>query len=421
MAKPMRRPSVPIAADIELERAIADVLRDADTWAGDPPSEPMTAAAIVRLAGDVRDEKVDAAKLYSEWRTISASRSWLAAAADQRFRTPSFVSELAIVGRQIREDTPSVALDLHEQAVFLSKWLAPSVRSAVATGNAYRELANTLLTVNRYPEALQAADHATCAYAGVPGEDYFCAVVDLVRCVIYTMSRESLDRARILLTRSAVVVKGYGDHRRHIDAKIAEGYLLYAEKQYGDAREVWESVRREAEETGQLESLARIYNNLGAAWRELGERDRAAKCLEAAMVLFSELRMNTEAPRVRWGLARLERDRKRWLESLKLYRQAQKDFMANGQPRAASMIALELVELLLLLGDPEGAALEAAPLPQHFIHSGMPSRAVEAANYVRQATKARTATPAKIRQTREYVNELTAHPDLPFHLPQEDD
>lgn len=398
----------------KIDSRIVDALRSKEVW------EKGETAPDDQFREYLREQKRQSEAvrhLIPEFLRLTASKSWFAAARRKEFHTPAFVRELISEAIAVRETTPSVSIERLEQAAYIGGLLPDGPEKALVLGLVQKELANVLVVTHKYPAAHAALDKAEEYYELAAAHEYHFALVKLVRSVVYRETGENLEIAERLLEEAAVVCERYGDTRKLVDARMIQGMLLYARFRYDEARRVFTSIIDECQSGGLTDALVRIYNNLGYCWRQLGDLDRAAQFLHSAMQLMVELNMRTELPRIAWGLARLECDRQHWFEALSLYRKAQVDFESQGATVGPSTIALEIVEVLIAIGDFDGALAEAAPLPARFHAAGMSGRAVEAAAYVREITAARKATPERIKFARQYLQELTMHPDLEFQPP----
>jgi tetratricopeptide (TPR) repeat protein len=394
----------------DIERA----LRSSIVWDRRPISAPAPSPEKLCAAADDRG---DAVRLVAEILPARGRGAWFRLANERRFQSIGVVQELLARAAAAREENPIDACEVTQFALYLADRLDDSPAAFLVRGFARKELANTFMMRGWYDEALQQLDDAATVYERVHANGIEIATVILVRAVVLQRMGRASD-ALPLLSECIPVFREYGDKRLYLQARLLEGMISYSHGEFEAMHSSQHRVLLDAREAGDLEIQARLHNNLGHCCRALGREEEAAEHFLTASALFRELRMFTEIPRLTWAAARIRRDRGEWPAAITLFAKTRRDFMRVGLAGDADTVSLELIELLVETGDFEEAARYARPLPKRFAERGSIDRAIEAATYVREITRHRRATPAKIRVVRDYLRELVLQPDLVFRPPE---
>ena len=105
-----------------------------------------------------------------------------------------------------------------------------------------------------------------------------------------------------------------------------------------------------------------------------------------------------------------------------LFDRAWKDFETLEMEADAALVALELAETLLVVGEPGRVPQICRALLDRFTRAGMTSRAITALSYLREVVAIGKAQPPVIRQVREFLRELPSQGrptlTLPLHEPE---
>ncbi|PWH13642.1 MAG: hypothetical protein DDG58_13660 [Ardenticatenia bacterium] len=114
-----------------------------------------------------------------------------------------------------------------------------------------------------------------------------------------------------------------------------EGIQHYRAKRYAVAVQSFEAACRAAEQAGERHHLAEVLNDLGVAWRELGEWDAAQRALEAAYTLFGELQDTRGQAQALGNLASVHEGRGDYAAAAEAYRESAQMFEALGESELA--------------------------------------------------------------------------------------
>lgn len=145
-----------------------------------------------------------------------------------------------------------------------------------------------------------------------------------------------------------------------------------------------------ANTAGHLDSIARLHVYLGECAEAAGrENDAAAWFVQAATVVV-QAGLWPELYRVQGGLARAIARTGHMDEAVEALTEATIGMEMMGTPNETATVALHLVDLLHLMGQPETGAALAAQLVRYFGENGSMRQAMQALSVVREAQGARS-------------------------------
>jgi len=277
---------------------------------------------------------------------------------------------------------------------------------AHARGDAYRESANALRMLGKIPEALERLEVAAQCYGETYTAAYPLAHVAFARALVhYTQSDYA--RAEREITECSAAFREFGDTASFVKAQLMAAAILFGQGAIDQAARIFASLVQPLEESGDEETLARVYSNLGSCSVALGEATSAEAYFIQAMRLFEERGMNTEKLRVRWNLARLTLQRQPE-ESLRPLQEVRVTFETLGMRMDAALVGLDMVEALLITGDELRAERLAVEVLLTLQREQANLKATIALTYLQTAMQARRATPSLARYVREYVENPTS-------------
>ena len=132
--------------------------------------------------------------------------------------------------------------------------------------------------------------------------------------------------------------------------------------------------------------------------------------------------MTAEATRARWALATTLVSAGKFTPAIALFERAWKEFEALDMEADAALVALDLAETLLVVGEAGRVPHICRILVDRFTRAGMTSRAITALSYLREVVASGKAQPLVIRQVRELLRELPSQGrptvPLPLHEPE---
>jgi tetratricopeptide (TPR) repeat protein len=382
-----------------------------------PPGELRALAELLAR------EEAEATQLLSTLLVSPASFRRANVTSNPAMRTAGVARRLSAESRALRERQPMHALVLADAAIAIADQLPP--RSYPDTlidelrGSGWLERANVLRYLGRYDEALDALDISARAYAQSPVSVYSLAVVEYVRAVIF-VEIGRLDEALLLARRSARVFRQFGEDDRFVHAKIVEATVLFDRSRYREARELFLSLVQTAKKLGHAATLARLYGNVANCQLRLHELTSAELYFARALSLYEALGLETERIRTRWSIGSLRIANGDIPDGLARLREARREFEQLGLRTDAALVTLDIAEALLADGAPVGvrqAAELCASIVESFTAVGMTGHALTALAFLQEAVAGGRATPALVRQVREYLETNPDHSGIPFVPP----
>ena len=406
-----------------LDREFAELLRRPGVWEAEtPPSRPpQRVLELAALAKRLAEEDRDAAALLDSladkpsawWRTgvLKAPNG----------RTAGTVRQLLDRMRKELHQSPARALEITSLAVELANEISvieyPSDLVISLRADAWRDHAYVLQFLGRYREAVAALDEAERMQRETFVPEYGLARILLVRANILTCTekqREAIDCA----AEAAKIFLDFGDRTKYAAARITQAGMLH---EYGAVREalhIWESIKNE-EALDETNRVFVVYN-LGLGYSEIGNTAKAVEHITLSIAEFELLGMNTETARARWALAKALVSAGKFKPAISLFDRAWKDLEALEMEGDAALVALELAETLLVVGEAGRVPQICRALLDRFTRAGMTSRAITALAYLREVVALGKVQPPVIRQVREFLRDLPSQgrPALSLLLPE---
>jgi tetratricopeptide (TPR) repeat protein len=269
--------------------------------------------------------------------------------------------------------------------------------------NAFRDHAYILSFMGRHLEALEFTERAKRLYDQVPLPEYDVARLALVKASIL----RSVDRPQeaIALAREAAeTFLRFGDRTRYLSARTWEAAAVYQTGAVAEALEIWLSIEREPD----VESVARVQllHNIGTSYATLNQPEQAVEHLQRAVAEYEVLGMETERTRSRWQLGQALVAASKVRDAVPLLRQTWREFDAFDMTADAALVALNLSEALLILGEPAEVPAICREIVARFTRAGMTSRAMTALSFLREAIALGEATPSLIRHVYAFLQKL---------------
>jgi tetratricopeptide (TPR) repeat protein len=404
----------------------SQTLSDPEVW-----ERPDLSAILLQTDKSPLSDLIDYSRMLEDENTAAAESMEMLLALDVEARkdlidlspelwTAGFARELCERAHHELDLAPASALNLSTIAIQASEKLS-SARYRNTTiyqlqGRAWKENAQALRKLGRYPEALEALDKSEAIYAQATISDFDLATVAFVRASIL----RDLDRnneALLLAQKSARVFAQFGHQRRFIHARLMEGAIRYKSGDIRAARDTWMELVRPVQVEHDVHTLAQLFNNIGNCCLELGELDAAGTYLLQAVSIFEDLGIKVDAIHCRWTIGRLMMSSGRTTEALAKLRSIHEDFEQMHMVGEAGLVGLDMVEALLRLGKSDEASLICRYLVERFTNAGMSTNAVTALAYLREALAAGKATPKLASHVRNYLKELPRHREPLFAPP----
>ena len=338
-------------------------------------------------------------------------------------RMAETVRELLEKMRSEVRRSPVRALELTSLAVDIANDLSlidyPSDFVNSLRADARRDHAFVLQFLGRFPEALVALNEAERLQRETATPEYGLARILLVRANILICT-ENQEEAIDCASEAAKIFLDLGDRAKYAVARMTQACMLNIYGAIREGLEILESLKNE--DTLDEPNRVIVINNLGFAYGQVGDTAKAVEHITIAIAEFELLGMITEAARARWVLATTQVRAGRFTAAVALFERAWRDFETLEMEGDAALVALELAEVLLAIGQAERVLQICRTLLDRFIRAGMASQAITALAYLREVVALGKAQPPVIRRVRELLRDLPSQGrpalSLPLHDPE---
>lgn len=406
------------STEIGSHREIVEALQADVTWNDPTPAPRQFVVDVAAFADKARQEDDQAAALCDD--VLSGPPSWWR----QRLRkaegvyTAGMVRQLLERMRTLLERAPSDALQVTAMAIEIANALDitsyPCDYVIKLRAQACRDHAYVLSFMGRYPEAIDFADRSKRLFDQVPLPEYDLARLALVKALILR-SIDRADEARILTRDAAETFRRFGDATRYVNARMTEGVILFAARAIEEALAVWTSL--EGNPALDATGSPRLALNIANCYLELNQPERAIVYLQRCIPEFEMLGMDTERTRSRWILGRTLMSAGKVQDAMPIVRTAWREFEQLDIISDAALAALDLAEMLLMVGMTDEVPGICRDVIARFTRAGMASRAVTALSFLREAVAIGQASPILVRHVSAFLRELPAEQPRLFAPP----
>ncbi len=406
------------AAEVGEHRDLIATLSDKALWETPEPAPRHFLINVAAFAERVRLEDERAVEQCDE--ILTGPPQWWR----QRLRktpgvyTAGMVKQLLERMRSYVETSPANALQVTAFAIEIANALEvteyPCDYVIKLRAQALRDHAYVLSFMGRYPEALDCAERARRLFAQAPLPEYDLARLALVQATILR-NVDRGDEAVALAREAAETFRRFGDMPRHINARVTEAAMIFDSGNAEAALQIW----LELESDPLLDDLGRVRvtHNIGTAYADLGQPEKAAEYLQRCIPVFEMLEMETERARARWMLSHALVAAGRTREAIPTLRRTWREFEQLDMTLDAGLVALELAEALLTIGQPDEVPAICRDLIAQFTRVGMTSRAITALSFLREAVAVGHVSTSLVRHVHAFLRELPAEQPRLFASP----
>jgi tetratricopeptide (TPR) repeat protein len=334
---------------------------------------------------------------------------WPRLAEVPEFRNNAALEQMSEQVRRRLHRKPTEALAIANLSASIAESLPPSqyppVILAQLRANAWKDRASTLRYLARYDEAIEAADRGEETLASFAGLAHDRAIVRMVKGIVYFQTGR-LDEAATVLAECRQIFGAYNDEQRLLQAGIMQACVLYEKSQYVEASQLFSEMIRQALALHDLESQARIHNNLGYCATHLGNFVQANIHFSEAIAKFTDLGFTAEVPRTKRGAGLVLIARGQTASGLTHLHAARRDFIAVGMIEEAGLCALRIAAALVDRGDDKEALALTQEVINEFTAAGLDERATAAIVRLRDAIDVDDATAETVRTVHAFVESL---------------
>ena len=287
------------------------------------------------------------------------------------------------------------------RAVWISRLAIRAAKAAddaplVDEGDAWREYAAALLEVGDYEDAQVAVQRARMVYRVAGGTEHNEAVLGAVEGRILHELGDSLKGLQ-RIDESARTLLRLNDKKTYVRVRSIYAAVLFNLCRYREAADTYAAMVDDYD----TETLAHAVLVIGRCAVKLGEIERARQCFETALEMFEELGLRPEIPRVRKGIAEILVAHGRVHEAISELYKARAEFLSMQLPVLAALVALDVVDLLLIVGRTSEIGLLCEACPDR-----LPPNAAEAFAALRERAGRACVTEADVQRVRGFLERL---------------
>jgi tetratricopeptide (TPR) repeat protein len=381
----------------------------ANVVAFDPAARRNREREFTSIAAKLERERDESSDVVARYLRDTPADEWSRLAEMPDLRNSAALEQMSEEVRRRLHRKPREALSIANLSASIAESLAPSqypsVILAQLRGTAWKDRASTLRYLARYDEALEAADRGEEALEPFASLEHDRAVVRLVKGMILAQ-QEKFNEAYALLSECRRVFREYGDTKRYVQAGMAEAGALYEANRVDDARQLWLDLLPHATMDGDVETEARIHNNVGYCEMRRDAFGSANIHFSEAVAGFTDLGYTSEVARTERGAGLVLIARGQITSGLARLREARRAFTATGMTEDGGLCGLNIAAVLIERGDRSAARSLAQSVIDEFTAAGMNDRAINAVVALREAIDVDDATAETVHTVHAVVESL---------------
>jgi tetratricopeptide (TPR) repeat protein len=315
------------------------------------------------------------------------------------------------------EKEPADALAMSNLATAIAETLPaddyPPIVSAQMRAHAWKDRAQALSYVGRDAEALEAIDRAESLLAPFSAVAHDRAIVRLVKAIVLQHLKE-WDESLALLKECLKVFSDHRDSKRVLHCGLTEAMLLHRRGEYGRAHQVLEPLLEVARAANDIESLARVHNNIAASLLRSGDLTAANIHISEAVRHFNDNGQRIEAARAEMNIGRLFLRRDGPESAMPHLSAAHTVFEKNNMPEEIGMCGTLMMEAMLVKGNEVQARSIAAEIVRQLRGTRVSVQAQKAIAFATETIDAHGDALAAVRHVHEYFESLLTNPAHEF-------
>jgi tetratricopeptide (TPR) repeat protein len=363
------------------------------------------AAAAARL----ENERGETADIAARQLRETPKADWPGLAESKALRNNAALEQLSDLVRKRLERNPSEALAIANLAAAIAETIPtstyPPLVIAQIRSTALRDRANTLRYLGRLAEAYDAIETAESRLTAFPAAVHDRAIIWLVKAMILAQL-DHFPEAEQVIGAASVIFADLNDSARFLQAGVVHGNLLARQQRYAEAQNVFAGLLPVAVTSHDVETQARLHNNMGHCAVYAGEYAAANIHFSESIARFTDLGLHAEVPRTNLGAAKVLIGRHQVDAGLVRLEEARRSFVDLKMFGEASLCALRIIEVLIDRGDTAPARALTAAVIEELGAAGADERAVQAIERLQSTIDADGATGETVRTVHEFVQRL---------------
>ena len=353
------------------------------------------AAAAARLEIE-RGETADVAARQlrdtpqSEWPRLAGSKA---------LHNNAALEQLSDEVRKRLERNPTEALAIANLAASIAESISntyPPLVIAQIRSTALRDRANALRYLGRLDEAYDSIETAELRLNEFPAAVHDRAIVWFVKAMILAQM-DHFDAAEKFINAASVIFADVNDSARFLQAGVIHGNLFGRQQRYEEAENIFRDLLNIAVSRGDAETEARLHNNLGYCYVNLGDYPKANIHFSQSIAKFTDLGFASELARTGRGAGAVLIGKGQFELGCDRLRQARTAFAKLRMPEEAGLCALRIIEAMVERGQTDEARGLAATVINEFTAAALDTRAIDAVIRLRTSLDADGATAEAVR------------------------
>jgi tetratricopeptide (TPR) repeat protein len=375
----------------------------------DPAARRKRQDEFTSLAARLERERNESANVVANYLRDTPPEEWSRLAEMPDLRNNAALEQMSEEVRRRLHRKPREALAIANLSASVAESLPPNQYPAVVLaqlrGTAWKDRASTLRYLARYDEALEAADRGEEALAPFASLEHDRAIIRLVKGMVLAQ-KERFDKAHEVLSECRQIFRDYGDTKRYVQAGMAEAGSLYEADRIETARQLWLDLLPYATGEGDLETEARIHNNVGYCEMRSDAFGSANIHFSEAVAGFTDLGFTSEVARTERGAGLVLIARGQVTSGLARLREARRAFTTAGMIEDAGLCGLNIAAVLIERGDRTAARSLTQSVIDELTSAGMNDRAIDAVVALRDAIDVDDATAETVHTVHAVVESL---------------
>lgn len=407
------------SAEVVEQREMLVHLSSPEVWETPPPPPRQFVIDVAAFAERTRWEEEDAVAVCDA--VLTGPPAWWPQSIRKSGNayTAGMVKELLQRMRSMLGSSPANALQITALAIEIANELDvadyPCDYVIKLRAQACRDHAYVLSFMGRYSEALELTERSKRLFDQVPLPEYDLARLALVKASILR-AIDRIDDAVSLIQDAADTFLRFGDQTRYFAARQTEASALYMRGNVEQALVVWEEVQAADAPLDELASV-RLAHNIALCYSDLGRPADAIQYIQRCVAEYAMLGVETERTRSRWLLGHALTACGKYHDALPILRQTWREFEQLEMIGDAGLVALELAETLLVVGQSDEVPGICRDVIGQFTRAGMASRALTALSFLREAVAMGQATPSLVQHVSAFLRKLPAEQPRLFAPP----
>lgn len=329
-------------------------LAEAGTWTHPVNLRSIEDTTRVRLretAARLAREIAGAERILGPLMTNPLAFIWKDVSRKRGFRTAGAVRVLCDAANAACERDPLHSLNLADTALAIAVSLNEAdhylgIKVNQLAGLAWKERANALRYLGRFPAALDALDQAKRLYERAGANPWDLALLLYTRGVVLYRSAHP-EEAEQCADEAAAIFTATGDRTRYLHARMLRATIRYSRQDYAGARDDYRALMERAREEGDDLLVARLSSAAANCELDLGDANAAEPALLDALRIFERQGVETEVVRARWALARVPLVDGRFAIAIAKLRASRLECEGLGMANDAACVARDLAEALV--------------------------------------------------------------------------